>query len=143
GPGVRERGEPSGRCPAGTPPRLRPWPSPARHRVGSPARPATLPCPHWVSTCASTTRPTRPSGGQWAWEVPHPDSATGYLRRKAQRPPGQPGGLLVFRGQRTEGRGDMFAEEFTEERQRLWAQARCSDGAGTMVALFFSEQLDD
>ena len=37
----------------------------------------------------------------------------------------------------------MFAEEFTEERQRLWAQARCSDGAGTMVALFFSEQLDD
>ena len=37
----------------------------------------------------------------------------------------------------------MFAEEFTEERQRVWAQARCSDGAGTMVALFFSEQLDD
>ena len=37
----------------------------------------------------------------------------------------------------------MFAEEFTEERQRLWAQARCSDGAGTIVALFFSEQLDD
>ena len=37
----------------------------------------------------------------------------------------------------------MFAEEFTEERQRLWAQARCNDGAGTMVALFFSEQLDD
>ena len=37
----------------------------------------------------------------------------------------------------------MFAEEFTEERARLWAQARCNDGAGTMVALFFSEQLDD
>ena len=37
----------------------------------------------------------------------------------------------------------MFAEEFTEERQRLWAQARCNDGAGTLVALFFSEQLDD
>jgi len=37
----------------------------------------------------------------------------------------------------------MFADEFTEERQRLWAQARCNDGAGTMVALFFSEQLDD
>jgi len=37
----------------------------------------------------------------------------------------------------------MFTDEFTEERQRLWAQARCNDGAGTMVALFFSEQLDD
>jgi len=24
-----------------------------------------------------------------------------------------------------------------------WAEARCRDGAGTMVSLFFSEQLDD
>jgi WhiB family transcriptional regulator, redox-sensing transcriptional regulator len=37
----------------------------------------------------------------------------------------------------------MLAEEYSEERQRLWAQARCNDGAGTLVALFFSEQLDD
>ncbi len=25
----------------------------------------------------------------------------------------------------------------------LWADARCRDGAGTMTALFFSEQIDD
>lgn len=30
-----------------------------------------------------------------------------------------------------------------EERQPWWAQARCNDGAGTLVRLFFSEQLDD
>lgn len=34
----------------------------------------------------------------------------------------------------------MFAPE---ERQAWWAQARCNDGAGTLVTLFFSEQLDD
>ena len=37
----------------------------------------------------------------------------------------------------------MFAEEISEETRRHWAQARCNDGAGTMVGLFFSEQLDD
>jgi WhiB family redox-sensing transcriptional regulator len=30
-----------------------------------------------------------------------------------------------------------------QQRQPWWAQARCNDGAGTLVALFFSEQLDD
>ena len=25
----------------------------------------------------------------------------------------------------------------------LWAQARCNDGTGALVTLFFSEQLDD
>jgi WhiB family redox-sensing transcriptional regulator len=38
----------------------------------------------------------------------------------------------------------MLAELAVEEQdQAPWADARCSDGAGTMVALFFSEQLDD
>ena len=37
----------------------------------------------------------------------------------------------------------MLAERSSEESQRQWAQARCNDGAGTMVSLFFSEQLDD
>ena len=37
----------------------------------------------------------------------------------------------------------MFAERQSEASQRLWAQARCNDGAATMVSLFFSEQLDD
>jgi WhiB family redox-sensing transcriptional regulator len=38
----------------------------------------------------------------------------------------------------------MLAEQAVEEQdQALWGEARCSDGAGTMVALFFSEQLDD
>ena len=37
----------------------------------------------------------------------------------------------------------MLAERNSEESQRQWAQARCNDGAGTMVSLFFSEQLDD
>jgi WhiB family redox-sensing transcriptional regulator len=37
----------------------------------------------------------------------------------------------------------MFAERQDEERQQFWAEARCNDGAGTLVALFFSEQLDD
>lgn len=38
----------------------------------------------------------------------------------------------------------MFAELAQEDgQQQLWAQARCNDGAGTLVSLFFSEQLDD
>jgi WhiB family redox-sensing transcriptional regulator len=36
----------------------------------------------------------------------------------------------------------MFAER-SEEQDRIWAEARCNDGAGTLVGLFFSEQLDD
>jgi WhiB family redox-sensing transcriptional regulator len=37
----------------------------------------------------------------------------------------------------------MFAARQDEETRQFWAQAKCNDGAGTMVALFFSEQLDD
>ena len=38
----------------------------------------------------------------------------------------------------------MFAELATRDVQaELWVQARCNDGAGTMVSLFFSERLDD
>lgn len=39
----------------------------------------------------------------------------------------------------------MFAEsqaDKTEER-RFWAMAKCNDGTGSLVTLFFSEQLDD
>lgn len=34
-------------------------------------------------------------------------------------------------------------EEDEETGQWLWARARCNDGTGALVALFFSEQLDD
>ena len=34
-------------------------------------------------------------------------------------------------------------EEGEESEQWLWAKARCNDGTGGLVALFFSEQLDD
>jgi hypothetical protein len=39
----------------------------------------------------------------------------------------------------------MFAELYEEldERQRQWASARCNDGTGSLLTLFFSEQLDD
>ncbi|MCU1462925.1 MAG: Transcription factor WhiB [Acidimicrobiales bacterium] len=38
----------------------------------------------------------------------------------------------------------MFAQLAVDEQERgQWAEARCNDSAGTMVALFFSEQLDD
>ncbi|MHB8669921.1 MAG: WhiB family transcriptional regulator [Acidimicrobiales bacterium] len=38
----------------------------------------------------------------------------------------------------------MFAELAAGDiRAELWSQARCNDGAGTLVSLFFSEQLDD
>lgn len=37
----------------------------------------------------------------------------------------------------------MFAEELSQEYREFWDQARCNDGAGTLVSLFFSEQLDD
>jgi len=37
----------------------------------------------------------------------------------------------------------MFAGLAVEDRERLWSQARCNDGVGSMVVLFFSEQLDD
>ena len=38
----------------------------------------------------------------------------------------------------------MLAELAVDEQDRgQWADARCNDGAGTMVTLFFSEQLDD
>jgi hypothetical protein len=47
--------------------------------------------------------------------------------------------------------GDMFASELFEYEEPIeecstapsWADARCGDGAGTMTALFFSEQIDD
>jgi len=47
--------------------------------------------------------------------------------------------------------GDMFASESFEYEELIeesgttpaWADARCRDGAGTMTALFFSEQIDD
>jgi WhiB family redox-sensing transcriptional regulator len=54
---------------------------------------------------------------------------------RPRRPAGQdrvvPGGLRGLLG------GLGLAEE------DLWAEARCRDGAGTMVGLFFSDQLDD
>jgi len=34
-------------------------------------------------------------------------------------------------------------EESEESEEWLWEQARCNDGTGALVALFFSEQLDD
>ena len=36
-------------------------------------------------------------------------------------------------------------EEFDQDpnQEWLWANARCNDGTGNLVALFFSEQLDD
>ena len=38
----------------------------------------------------------------------------------------------------------MFAEVIGQEDEKaFWAEARCNDGAGTLVSLFFSEQLDD
>ena len=51
---------------------------------------------------------------------------------------------------RTEGSEQMLAErreneEFDQGQDEawLWANARCNDGTGNLVALFFSEQLDD
>lgn len=37
----------------------------------------------------------------------------------------------------------MIAQEFRQEAPAFGAQARCNDGAGTLAALFFSEQIDD
>ena len=34
-------------------------------------------------------------------------------------------------------------EEDEESKDWLWDQARCNDGTGALVSLFFSEQLDD
>jgi hypothetical protein len=34
-------------------------------------------------------------------------------------------------------------EEFDQDGEWVWANARCNDGTGNLVALFFSEQLDD
>jgi WhiB family transcriptional regulator, redox-sensing transcriptional regulator len=34
-------------------------------------------------------------------------------------------------------------EEDEDNRQWLWARARCNDGTAALVELFFSEQLDD
>ena len=36
----------------------------------------------------------------------------------------------------------MFAE-LQENDEELWAEARCKSGTGNLVALFYSEQLDD
>jgi WhiB family redox-sensing transcriptional regulator len=36
----------------------------------------------------------------------------------------------------------MLAEREEDELQ-VWAEARCNDGTGGLVALFYSEQLDD
>jgi WhiB family transcriptional regulator, redox-sensing transcriptional regulator len=37
----------------------------------------------------------------------------------------------------------MFAARQDDNREQFWAEALCNDGAGSLVALFFSEQLDD
>ncbi|MFN2606387.1 MAG: WhiB family transcriptional regulator [Acidimicrobiales bacterium] len=37
----------------------------------------------------------------------------------------------------------MLAERLFEDKTELGAEALCSDGTGDLVALFFSEQLDD
>ena len=37
----------------------------------------------------------------------------------------------------------MFAAWQDDNREQFWAEALCNDGAGSLVALFFSEQLDD
>jgi hypothetical protein len=37
----------------------------------------------------------------------------------------------------------VFKETLTAAGSDPWADARCRDGAGTMVEVFFSEQLDD
>ena len=34
-------------------------------------------------------------------------------------------------------------EEFDQDREWVWDNARCNDGTGNLVSLFFSEQLDD
>ena len=34
-------------------------------------------------------------------------------------------------------------EDLESDKQGWWAEARCNDGAGTFVELFFSEHLDD
>ena len=34
-------------------------------------------------------------------------------------------------------------EEFDQDPEEVWANARCNDGTGNLAALFFSEQLDD
>lgn len=45
------------------------------------------------------------------------------------------------------GEGEMLAEwriQITEDDAGLdWAKARCRDGSGSMLTLFFSEQIDD
>jgi WhiB family redox-sensing transcriptional regulator len=37
----------------------------------------------------------------------------------------------------------MFAAWQDDNREQFWAEALCNDGTGSLVALFFSEQLDD
>ena len=37
----------------------------------------------------------------------------------------------------------MFAAWQDDNREQFWAEAVCNDGTGSLVALFFSEQLDD
>ena len=37
----------------------------------------------------------------------------------------------------------MFAAWQDDNREEFWAEALCNDGTGSLVALFFSEQLDD
>ena len=37
----------------------------------------------------------------------------------------------------------MFAAWQDDNREQFWAEALCDDGTGSLVALFFSEQLDD
>jgi len=38
---------------------------------------------------------------------------------------------------------ELFQELIEDSPSASWAEARCRDGAGTMTALFFSEQIDD
>lgn len=48
--------------------------------------------------------------------------------------------MLAERRDDTKGREDPDA---TDGRGWLWANARCNDGTGNLVALFFSEHLDE
>jgi WhiB family redox-sensing transcriptional regulator len=83
-----------------------------------------------------------------------------HLHRRPQGRRELPAAFLISRPQielththtehRTERSEQMLAErreneEFDQGQDEawLWANARCNDGTGNLVALFFSEQLDD
>jgi hypothetical protein len=58
------------------------------------------------------------------------------------RPPGKPGGLFVFRVRLSSLKGTtVFAYE--QVQKVWWDEALCNDSTGSLLDLFFSEQLDD